>query len=130
VIALLPGFILIKNGMQGIANPLLREASAIMVLCGLTGSASGGLTIGLGSMGDSFVRAAQAAHIPMEVLHRIASMASGSIDTLPHNGSVLTLLLITGLTHRQAYGAYFGITVVKTLGLFFVLGLYFLTGWV
>ena len=36
-------------------------------------------------------------------MHRIASMACGGFDTLPHNGAVITLLTICGLTHRQAY---------------------------
>jgi H+/gluconate symporter-like permease len=34
-------------------------------------------------------------------------MASGGMDTLPHNGAVITLLAITGLSHRQAGGRHF-----------------------
>lgn len=55
-------------------------------------------------MSETFIAAAHAADIPLEVLHRVASMASGGMDTLPHNGAVITLLAITGLSHRQAYG--------------------------
>ena len=38
-----------------------------------------------------------------EVMHRVASMASGGLDSLPHNGAVITLLIICGLTHKQSY---------------------------
>ena len=53
---------------------------------------------------------------PLEVLHRVASMASGGMDTLPHNGAVITLLAVTGLTHKQSYGDIFAITLIKTAG--------------
>ena len=65
-------------------------------LAGITGSASGGMSIALGAMADQFIANAQASGIPMEVLHRVASMASGGMDTLPHNGAVITLLAVTG----------------------------------
>ena len=61
-------------------------------------------------MADQFVAAANSAGIPLEVLHRIAAMASGGMDTLPHNGAVITLLAVTGLTHKQAYRDVFAIT--------------------
>ena len=64
----------------------------------------------------------------MEVLHRVASMASGGMDTLPHNGAVITLLAVTGLTHRQAYKDIFAITVIKTLAVFVVIGVFSATG--
>ena len=79
---------------------------------------------------ETFVANAHAASIPMEVLHRIAAMASGGMDTLPHNGAVITLLAVTGLTHRQAYKDIFAITLVKTLAVFFVIALFYLPGWV
>jgi H+/gluconate symporter-like permease len=62
------------------------------------------------------------------VLHRVASMASGGMDTLPHNGAVITLLAVTGLTHRQSYGDIFAITCTKTAAVFVVIGFYYLTG--
>ncbi|QNU04870.1 hypothetical protein GM240_13635 [Peribacillus butanolivorans] len=55
-------------------------------------------------------------------------MDAGGMDSLPHNGEVITLLVITGLTHRQSYRDIFGITIIKTLAVFFVIGLYSLTG--
>ncbi|MBV8588993.1 MAG: GntP family permease, partial [Acetobacteraceae bacterium] len=68
------------------------------------------------------------AGIPLEVLHRVASMASGGMDTLPHNGAVITLLAVTGLTHRQSYKDIFALTCTKTAAVFFVIGVYYLTG--
>ena len=50
------------------------------------------------------------------------------MDTLPHNGAVITLLAVTGLTHRQCYGDIFAITCLKTPAVFVVIGLYYLTG--
>jgi H+/gluconate symporter-like permease len=76
---------------------------AINVLAGITGSASGGLTIALSALGDTYSQMAQAANIPAEWMHRLASMASGGFDSLPHNGAVITLLTICGLSHKQSY---------------------------
>ena len=72
------------------------------------------MSIALAAMADSFVASAQAAGIPLEVLHRVAAMASGGMDTLPHNGAVITLLAVTGLTHKDSYRDIFAITLVKT----------------
>ena len=128
VIALLPGFTLIADALRAIPNPLVNEAITVTVLAGITGSASGGMSIALAAMADTFIASAQAANIPLEVLHRIAAMASGGMDTLPHNGAVITLLAVTGLTHRQAYKDIFMITLTKTAAVFVVIGFYYLTG--
>ncbi|GEP10041.1 GntP family permease [Methylobacterium gnaphalii] len=128
VIAALPGFKVISDALSAIPNPLVNEAVTINVLAGVTGSASGGLSIALAALGERFVQAAQASGIPLEVMHRVASMASGGMDTLPHNGAVITLLAVTGLTHRQSYGDIFAITCIKTLAVFFVIGVYYATG--
>jgi H+/gluconate symporter-like permease len=79
-------------------------------------------------MSDSFVVAAHSAGVPLEVLHRIASMASGGMDTLPHNGAVITLLAVTGLTHRVAYRDIFAITLLKTAAVAVAITVYYLTG--
>ena len=128
VIALLPGFVAIADALRAIPNPLINEAISVTVLAGITGSASGGMSIALAAMSDTFIAAAEAAKIPLEVLHRVASMASGGMDTLPHNGAVITLLAVTGLTHREAYKDIFVITLTKTAAVFFVIGVYYLTG--
>ncbi len=128
VIAALPGFLVIAGGLKAIPNPLVNEAITVTTLAGVTGSASGGMSIALAAMADQFITAANATGIPMEVLHRVASMASGGMDTLPHNGAVITLLGVTGLTHRQSYGDIFAITCIKTLAVFVVIAVYYLTG--
>ncbi len=128
VIAALPGFLVLSNALAAIPDPLLNEAISITTLAGITGSASGGMSIALAAMSDTFSAAANAANIPLEVLHRVASMASGGMDTLPHNGAVITLLAITGLSHRQAYGGIFAITIIKSLAVLFVIGVFYTTG--
>ncbi|HEY6641997.1 GntP family permease [Povalibacter sp.] len=128
VIAALPGFLLIRDALMAIPDPLVNEAITVTTLAGITGSASGGLSIALAAMSEQFLTAAQAAGIPPEVLHRVAAMASGGMDSLPHNGAVITLLAVTGLTHRQAYKDIFAITCIKTLAVFVVIAIYYLTG--
>ena len=128
VIAALPGFTVIADALRAIPNPLVNEAVTVTALAGITGSASGGMSIALAAMSESFIQAANAAHIPLEVLHRVASMASGGMDTLPHNGAVITLLAVTGLTHKTSYKDIFAVTVIKTAAVFVVIGVYYLTG--
>ncbi|MFN7183139.1 MAG: GntP family permease [Thermomonas haemolytica] len=125
VIAALPGFLVVAHALGSIPNPLVNEAVTVTALAGITGSASGGMSIALAAMADTFITNAHAAGIPMEVLHRVAAMASGGMDTLPHNGAVITLLAVTGLTHRQAYKDIFAITCIKTLAVFVVIALYY-----
>ena len=128
VIAALPGFIVVSDALKGIPNPLVNAAVSVSSLAGITGSASGGMSIALAAMSNLFIGGAQAAHIPLEVLHRVVAMASGGMDTLPHNGAVITLLAVTGLTHRESYREIFAVTVIKTLAVFFVIAFYYLTG--
>ncbi len=115
----LPGFLAIQKHVFLVSRSVLvSEATAVNVLAGITGSASGGLSIALEVMGQRYLELAQAQGISPELLHRIASMASGGMDTLPHNGAVITLLAITGLTHRESYADIFAITVLKTVTVF------------
>ncbi|WP_160287329.1 GntP family permease [Pseudomonas knackmussii] len=128
VIASLPGFLVLADALKSIPNPLVNEAITVTALAGITGSASGGMSIALAAMSEQFIAAAHAANIPLEVLHRVASMASGGMDTLPHNGAVITLLAVTGLTHREAYKDIFAITLIKTLAVFLVIAVFYTTG--
>ena len=128
VIAALPGFLVIANTLKTIPNPLVNAAIATTSLAGITGSASGGLSITLAAMSDSFIQNAKSAGIPLEVFHRVVSMASGGMDTLPHNGAVITLLAVTGLTHRQSYVDILAITLIKTAAVFGIVAVYELTG--
>ncbi len=128
VTAALPGFVQVADALKAIPNPLINQAITINILSGITGSSSGGMSIALAAMADRFIEAAHAAGIPLEVMHRVASMAAGGMDTLPHNGAIITLLAVTGLTHRQAYKPILGITLFKILGAFFIIGVYYATG--
>jgi len=129
VIASLPGFKALNAGIaSAIRDPLVNEAVTVTTLAGITGSASGGMSIALASMSEMYLEQAAKLGISPEVLHRVASMASGGMDTLPHNGAVITLLAITGLTHRQSYGDIFAMTVIKTISVFLIIAVYYLTG--
>ncbi|QQZ08265.1 GntP family permease [Heyndrickxia vini] len=129
IIAALPGFTAISNGISHtFTNPLVNGAVTTTSLAGITGSASGGMGIALSAMADKYNAAIAQFNIPPEVMHRVISMASGGMDTLPHNGAVITLLAVTGLTHKQSYRDIFAITIIKTLAVFFVIALYTLTG--
>ncbi|MQA42494.1 GntP family permease [Rugamonas aquatica] len=128
VIASLPGFLVVSDALRSVPNPLVNAAVSVSSLAGITGSASGGMSIALAAMADTFIKGAQAANIPLEVLHRVVAMASGGMDTLPHNGAVITLLAVTGLTHRESYKEIFAITLIKTTAVFFVIAVYYLTG--
>jgi H+/gluconate symporter-like permease len=116
----------VSAALRAIPNPLVNEAVTVTVLAGITGSASGGMSIALAAMSEEFIAAAKAANIPLEVFHRIAAMASGGMDTLPHNGAVITLLAVTGLTHRQAYKDVFVITLTKTAAVFVAIAFFYL----
>ncbi|MCL6570554.1 MAG: GntP family permease [Bacillus sp. (in: Bacteria)] len=129
VISSLPGFAKISDGISStFTNPLVNGAVTTSTLAGITGSASGGMGIALGAMADKYNQAITAANIPPEVMHRVVSMASGGMDTLPHNGAVITLLAVTGLTHKQSYRDIFAITIIKTLAVFVIIGIYSLFG--
>mgnify|MGYP003508300459 FL=1 len=128
VIAALPGFLIVADALGAIPDPLINEAITVTALAGITGSASGGMSIALAAMSETFISNANAAGIPMDVLHRVAAMASGGMDTLPHNGAVITLLAVTGLTHRQSYKDIFAITLIKTMAVFVIIAVYYGTG--
>ena len=85
------------------SNPLISEAISVNILSGITGSASGGMSIALGILGKQYLTMATQMGISPEVLHRVATIASGGLDSLPHNGGVITLLGVCGMTHKEAY---------------------------
>lgn len=126
VVAALPAFGLVRDWVLSIdGGPLVSLAIATNVLSALTGSASGGLTIALDSLGETYMRLAHEAAINPELMHRVAVISSGTLDSLPHNGAVVTLLAVCGLTHRESYldivmvavvGAIIALAVVIALG--------------
>lgn len=126
VIAALPAFALVREWVLGVGGgPLVSLAVATNLLAALTGSASGGLTIALDALGSTYLQLAAQHGIDPALLHRVAVISSGTLDSLPHNGAVVTLLAVCGSTHRESYrdivivgilGALIALVVVIVLG--------------
>ncbi len=126
VVAAMPAFELVRGWVLGIGGgPLVSLAVATNVLAALTGSASGGLTIALDALGPTYMQLAAQQGIDPGLLHRVAVIGAGTLDSLPHNGAVVTLLAVCGTTHKQSYldivmacivGALIALAVVIVLG--------------
>jgi H+/gluconate symporter-like permease len=116
VIAALPAFALVRDWVLSIeGGPLVSLALATNLLAALTGSASGGLTIALDALGETYLRLAAEQGIEPALLHRVAVMSAGTLDSLPHNGAVVTLLAVCGVTHRESYFDIFMVAIVGAL---------------
>ena len=117
VIASMVGFVLIRDAVLAIApgNPLVSLSVAVNVLAGITGSASGGMSIALQTLGANYLELGREAGIAPDLLHRVTAIATGGLDALPHNGAVITLLAICKLTHRQSYADIFVVAVAIPL---------------
>lgn len=104
VVAALPAFAVVRDWVLSIGGgPLVSLAVATNVLAALTGSASGGMTIALDALGSTYMRIAAEQGIDPSLMHRVATIGSGTLDSLPHNGAVVTLLAVCGCTHRESY---------------------------
>ncbi|HEX5600649.1 MAG TPA: GntP family permease, partial [Hyphomicrobiaceae bacterium] len=104
VVAMLPAFAAVRDWVLSIGGgPLVSLAVATNILAALTGSASGGMTIALDALGDTYMRIAAELGIDPALMHRVAAIGSGTLDSLPHNGAVVTLLAVCGSTHRESY---------------------------
>ncbi|MCI4680131.1 GntP family permease [Rhodoblastus acidophilus] len=126
VVAALPAFAMVRDAVLGIGGgPLVSLAVATNTLAALTGSASGGLTIALDALGSTYLQRAAEIGMDPALLHRVAVIGSGTLDSLPHNGAVVTLLAVCGSTHGKSYkdifmvgilGAIIALVVVIVLG--------------
>jgi len=129
VVAAMPAFEVVKNWVLGIGgSPLVSLAVATNLLAALTGSASGGLTIALNALGEIYMEYAKVFSIDPGLLHRISVIGAGTLDSLPHNGAVVTLLAVCGSTHKKSYrdlamvsiaGALLALVAVIVLGSLF-----------
>lgn len=131
VMVSMPGFLPVKEILIDIGNsagPLVSAVITTNIMGGITGSASGGLTIALSMLGDTWAQMATAQGIPLEVLHRIVSIASIGIDPVPHCGALVTLLAICGLTHKEAYFDIIVLMAMKFFVPFLCVIFYLLTG--
>ena len=125
VVAALPAFATVRDWVLSIGGgPLVSLAVATNVLASLTGSASGGLTIALDALGGAYMRLAAEQGIDPALMHRVAVISAGTLDSLPHNGAVVTLLAVCGSTHRESYLDIVMVAIVGALlGLVAVIGL-------
>nr|WP_153437746.1 SLC13 family permease [Sinorhizobium terangae] len=129
VVAAMPAFAIVRDWVLGIGGgPLVSIAVATNTLAALTGSASGGLTIALDALGSTYLMRAQETGLDPALLHRVAVIGAGTLDSLPHNGAVVTLLAVCGSTHGESYrdivvvgiiGAILALIAVIVLGTIF-----------
>jgi len=129
VVAAMPAFAVVRDWVLNIGGgPLVSLAMATNILAALTGSASGGLTIALEALGGPFMQMATDLAIDPALMHRVAVIGAGTLDSLPHNGAVVTLLAVCGTTHKQSYfdivmvaivSAILGLVAVIVLGTMF-----------
>ncbi|SFT37292.1 GntP family permease [Pseudomonas marincola] len=102
------GFSQFANWILEVDMPaLLSVFTSVSVVSAIVGSSSGGLQIFMQTLAPKYLDMG----IEPEVLHRIANIASGGFDSLPHCGAVIAMLMIMGLTHKQAYKDMFVVTV-------------------
>ena len=93
-------------------SPLISAAIAVTLIAGLTGSASGGQAIALPLLAPHYM----AQGVDPEALHRVVALSSGALDSLPHNGYVVTTIrAICKETHARAYASVAAMTVVVPL---------------
>jgi H+/gluconate symporter-like permease len=129
VVAAMPSFAIVRNWVLSIGGgPLVSLAVATNILSALTGSASGGLTIALDALGPTYMNLASQHGIDPALMHRVAVIGAGTLDSLPHNGAVVSLLAVCGSSHRESYfdivmvaivGAIIALTAVIVLGTMF-----------
>ena len=129
VVAALPAFEMVRDWVLGIGGgPLVSLAVATNILAALTGSASGGMTIALDALGPTFMQISQDTGLSPSLMHRVAVISSGTLDSLPHNGAVVTMLAVCGCTHKESYldlvivavvGAMIALVTVIVLGTMF-----------
>ena len=116
VVAAMPAFEVVRDAVLGIGGgPLVSLAVATNTLAALTGSASGGLTIALDALGPTYLERAAEIGMDPALLHRVAVIGSGTLDSLPHNGAVVTLLAVCGSTHRESYRDIFMVAIVGAI---------------
>jgi len=114
VVTAMPAFGIVRDWVLSIeGGPLVSLAVAANLLSALTGSASGGLSIALYTLGSTYMQMATDLGIDPALLHRVAVISSGTLDSLPHSGGVVSLLAVCGASHRKSY---FDIVMVGIVG--------------
>jgi H+/gluconate symporter-like permease len=122
VIASVAAFTLIRDAVFDMGgNALVTSVASTSITAALTGSSSGGMTIALNAFGEQLRTMAIDQGISLEAMHRLTAIAAGGLDTLPHSGAVVTLLLVCGMTHRQSYKDLAFVTIVAPVATVIVL---------
>lgn len=113
VVASVEGFDTIVNAIinNTPGSAYVSWSIGVTALSGITGSASGGLGIAMEALLPKYL----GMNLNPEVLHRLASIACCGLDTLPHNGAIVTILTIFGLTHKEGYKYFFILSLVIPL---------------
>ncbi|GAA1663556.1 citrate transporter [Citricoccus zhacaiensis] len=113
VVASVAAFAVVRDSVFSMGgNALITSVFSTSVTAAITGSSSGGMTIALNAFGDDLRTLALDQGVSLEAMHRLTAMAAGGLDTLPHSGAVVTLLIVCGMTHRQSYKDIFMVTLV------------------
>lgn len=100
VIASVPGYAFVLSGLTEIPGPpTIQIIVAVNIAAGITGSSSGGLTIAMDSLSDYFLSTG----LNPQIIHRLAVISSGGLDSLPHNGTIVNELGVCKLTHKEGY---------------------------
>ncbi len=92
-------------------NPYFSAIIAINVICGITGSGSGGLRIFMQTAADRFTSTG----INAAAFHKVASMAAGGLDSLPHNGTIITTQEVMGSSYKESYWTLFVVSAIIPL---------------
>lgn len=95
-----PGFEKILSLLDKVPGPpVVQLIISVNIAAGVTGSASGGLTIALNALSERFLNMG----MNPVILHRISVISCGGLDSLPHNGSIINELSIAKLNHKTGY---------------------------
>jgi H+/gluconate symporter-like permease len=113
VVAAVPAFDAVKSLVlsagRGVLVPLALTTN---LLSALTGTAAGSLTITFKALGEDLLRRSAEQHLDHALLHRVATIGAGTLDSLPHNGAIVVLLAVCGATHRQSYGNIAAVAII------------------
>ncbi|MFR0986059.1 GntP family permease [Frisingicoccus sp.] len=94
------GFADLVEVLKTLNMPALVFVMITVAICaGACGSASGGMGVAFNALTDTYIELGA----NLEHVHRIATIAAGTLDSLPHQGAQITLLGICKLTHKEAY---------------------------
>lgn len=116
VVAAMPAFDVVREWVLGVGGgPLVSLAVSTNILAALTGSASGGLTIALDALGATYMQLAAQTGLDPALMHRVAVIGAGTLDSLPHNGAVVTLLAVCGSSHKASYRDIVMVAIVGAL---------------